>query len=430
MNRIILGYEKYDFRNHQGWNFNGRICDQTARKPLIPINNRLSIVNRFYQEIYQLLVDPHKFPDSYKLRPPLFNKNIGKHHLNLCVDFIPKTTRYFYPIFIYNVGFFTEYIDQIEISDRVRNDINDGRAYMIFIYAVEGDLRNCYQKFNDLVKKLCLPKKQIIMFHGDHDSEFFQDAAFTYVPVSVFQYWIREYQTVDNENFKYQPDKLFLNLNRTIRPHKQLMLGSLIRHDLLKYGLYSCGILHDIDRVLSHAGYELNDNQKDILRSLQLTSPDNQVVDNQIINIPSKINFQDYQQTFLSLVNETLDRGIFISKKTFKPMAMQQPFLILAGPGHLKILKNLGYKTFDKFWNEDYDQEQDLVTRIEKISMILKYLSSLSTQQLINMRDMMSDILQHNQKLFSDSIKETSHYIDQVDIRDYLINLQKVTQNV
>lgn len=423
MNKIIMGYEEYDFRDHRGWNFNGRILQNSVRKPM------KSNVNDYHKYVYQLVCDPQQFPDSYKLRPPIFGKPLGSTHVNLPIRSIPDHKTYFYPIFIHNVGIFLDYVDQIEVSDRVLYDVRQGRAYIVLIYTNEGDLRNHKQKFNELILKLDCPPQQILVFHGDHDSAYFQDSAFTYVPLSVFNYWIRNYKNIDPVDFQYKPERLFLTLNRTIRLHKQLMLSSLIKHDLLKDSIYSCGtLMYSSNRTVIN--YDLDSHQQDILKSLQLTSPDNRVVDEQIVNLPGQINFVDYQRTFLSLVNETMTRGIFLSEKTFKPIAMQQPFVILAGTGHLAVLKNLGYRTFDKFWNEDYDQEPMLINRIEKISNILKYLQSLTTEQLLNMRSMMSDILQHNQKTFSDSIKEVSYYDDHVDIRDYLLDITRSKSNV
>lgn len=411
-----MGYEEYDFRDHRGWNLNGRILPNSGRKIIKPN------ADDYHRYVYQLLIDPQQFSNSYKFRTPLFGKPVGSTHVNLPIRSIPDHKTYFYPIFIHNVSIFLEYIDRLEISDRVCRDVKQGRAYIVLIYTNEGDLRNHKQKFNELILRSDFPPEQILVFHGDHDCEHFRDSAFTYIPLSVFNYWIREYKNIDSIDLQYKPDRLFLTLNRTIRLHKQLMLSSLVKHDLLKDSVYSCGsLLFSSDRNVIN--YGLNQQQQDILKSLQLTSPDNQVVNNQIVNLPAKINFIDYQRTFLSLVNETMDHGIFLSEKTFKPIAMQQPFVILAGPGHLAVLKNLGYRTFDKFWNEDYDQEPMLINRIEKISNILKYLQSLSTEQLLNMRSTMSDILEHNRKTFVDSIKEVSYYNDHVDVRDYLLGI-------
>jgi hypothetical protein len=417
MKKIVMGYEQYNFNTHKGWNLNGRIKNEIFRKPLVEVDSF------YYQRLYQLIVDPQRFANGHLMGSIPFRRPASQYHINLSVSDIPKHFKYFYPIVIGNLSFYVNYIDEIEISDQVRQDVEQGRARIIFLYTNEGDLRNRYEQFNSLVKQLQLPKQQIIVFHGDHDNDYFQDAAFTYVPMSVFNYWIREYRNVDQKYFEYHPEKLFLTLNRTIRTHKQLMLSSLIKHDLLKDSIYSCGTLLDIDRVLMINKYKLTQQQKDILKSLELTSPDDQVDGNQILNIPEKINFNDYQRTFVSLVNETLNQGIFFSEKTFKPIAMRQPFIILAGPGHLAHLKKMGYKTFDKFWNEDYDQEIELVQRIEKISSILKYLQSLTTDQLVDMRQSMADILCHNQQVFSNSIKEVSDFTDEVDVRDYLLTL-------
>jgi hypothetical protein len=297
--------------------------------------------------------------------------------------------------------------------------VNQGKAYIVFIYTAEGDMRLLMTEFSTIINRLNLPKKQIIVFHGDLDLDFFKEANFTYVPMCVFPYWIRQYKNI--APVTYQPNKLFLALNRTIRPHKQFMLASLIKHNLLDDGLYSCGNLLPNLHGLTH--FALTEEQKQKLHSLQLTSPDDIVVDNQLLNKPNEINFDLHTQTFLSLITETLVDGIFFSEKTFKPIAIGHPFIILAAPNHLAFLKKFGYKTFDEFWDESYDKEIDLIKRIEKISQILKNLQKLSTEQLVNLRSQMQDILDYNRSVFSDSIKEVNNYVDQVDIRDYLLKL-------
>ena len=43
------------------------------------------------------------------------------------------------------------------------------------------------------------------------------------------------------------------------------------------------------------------------------------------------------------------------------------PFFVVGNPHTLKKIKRLGFKTFSMLWDESYDNELDLNTRIEKI---------------------------------------------------------------
>lgn len=109
-----------------------------------------------------------------------------------------------------------------------------------------------------------------------------------------------------------------------------------------------------------------------------------------------------YSNSFLSLVSETLvlKDTVYLSEKTFKPIAMGHPFISISSRGTLKKIKELGYKTFDRWWDESYDECDEFNDRIDSVMHILNELNQKSNIELINMRKDMLDILIHNQKLY------------------------------
>jgi hypothetical protein len=115
-------------------------------------------------------------------------------------------------------------------------------------------------------------------------------------------------------------------------------------------------------------------------------------------NMATHINIEHYKKVFVELVTETLhdNNVIFLSEKSYKPIISGTPFIIFGNPGILKELKKQGFKTFDKYWDESYDNEQDLVLRAEKILSILSDLAKLSNNDIENMYADMQDILLHN----------------------------------
>ena len=76
-----------------------------------------------------------------------------------------------------------------------------------------------------------------------------------------------------------------------------------------------------------------------------------------------------------------------------------QPFIILGEPELLKSLHELGYKTFDKWINEDYDLILDDNERFEFVVNEVKRLNSLSYDELTEMLSEMLPILEHNANL-------------------------------
>jgi hypothetical protein len=72
------------------------------------------------------------------------------------------------------------------------------------------------------------------------------------------------------------------------------------------------------------------------------------------------------------------------------------PFVIAGAPNCLKYLKELGFKTFDRWWDESYDQEEDHEKRMLKIFDVIDYIDSLSIDQLKKITEEMNDVLIHN----------------------------------
>tara|TARA_E500000318_G_scaffold1444_1_gene1916 strand:+ start:4205 stop:5299 length:1095 start_codon:yes stop_codon:yes gene_type:complete len=113
--------------------------------------------------------------------------------------------------------------------------------------------------------------------------------------------------------------------------------------------------------------------------------------------------------SFLEIVNETYseygqkqkcvdEKAILISEKVFKPMFCYRPFIVNANPGYYRYLKKAGFKTFDKFWDESFDDELDYNLRYKKIIQQIEYINSLSFDEIHTLFQSMKDILEHNAK--------------------------------
>jgi hypothetical protein len=72
------------------------------------------------------------------------------------------------------------------------------------------------------------------------------------------------------------------------------------------------------------------------------------------------------------------------------------PFILVAPPHSLEYMKKLGFKTFDKFWDESYDQEDNHQTRLLKILDLIDYIDSKSIHELTIMYSAMQETIEHN----------------------------------
>lgn len=89
--------------------------------------------------------------------------------------------------------------------------------------------------------------------------------------------------------------------------------------------------------------------------------------------------FDQSAESLLYLVTETVATGRrhHLTEKTFKPIALGMPFIIVGTQGSLRYLRSYGFRTFGDLWDESYDEEPDDHKRIEKIARVLELLESL-----------------------------------------------------
>jgi hypothetical protein len=107
-------------------------------------------------------------------------------------------------------------------------------------------------------------------------------------------------------------------------------------------------------------------------------------------------NRQWYDDTYFSIVAETTvsTPELFITEKTFKPIAYQHPFLILGQPKVLDYLRSQGFETYNNIFDESYDDEYDLDKRLEKIINNIKGFNQIPYDAIT------LEKLIHNQNLF------------------------------
>ena len=115
-------------------------------------------------------------------------------------------------------------------------------------------------------------------------------------------------------------------------------------------------------------------------------------------NLAVNITTEDYERTFISVVTETLvdNDTLFFSEKIWKPIMLGHPFIVYGNQYSLKYLKELGFKTFDKWIDESYDNEPDRDVRSKKIVEEILILNNKTKEELIDIRNEMFEICKHN----------------------------------
>ena len=105
-----------------------------------------------------------------------------------------------------------------------------------------------------------------------------------------------------------------------------------------------------------------------------------------------------YFESFCAIVQESRFTQPWpnISEKTLNAIKNYGPFLMCAAPGTLQMLKDMGFKTFDKFWPEDYDNIVSNKDRLARICEVIEFIDTFDINELRKMYNEMIPILKHN----------------------------------
>jgi len=110
-----------------------------------------------------------------------------------------------------------------------------------------------------------------------------------------------------------------------------------------------------------------------------------------------------YHKFFLDVVTESVFDypHVFVSEKLLRPLMFKKPFVLFGAPGTLKYLHSYGFKTFDNFWDENYDTETDPQLRFLKCCSIMQYIVEKPIEELNVLHQCLTEILEHNHQLLT-----------------------------
>lgn len=106
----------------------------------------------------------------------------------------------------------------------------------------------------------------------------------------------------------------------------------------------------------------------------------------------------DYKDIFVEIVCETFFSGktFFVTEKTLRPIINRRPFIVQGPKGYLKNLQRLGFKTFDQWWDEGYDNDHSDARYNTLKDHIDNWLAVQSLDTIATWYKEMQPILDHN----------------------------------
>ena len=117
------------------------------------------------------------------------------------------------------------------------------------------------------------------------------------------------------------------------------------------------------------------------------------------------LNLIPYFNSYFNIITETswgpgydfeVPQKIHLTEKVWKPISAFQPFILISTKNNLKKLREWGFRTFDGFIDESYDELDTYEERIKIINKEIIRLCSMSRKELDAWYWSMEDILVHN----------------------------------
>jgi len=326
----------------------------------------------------------------------------------------------------------------VKINDlhNLGNVLNDGRNNIIYFQDQEpitDESKISFQKFlfsygnpggrlkifcssekSELVEKICKENKFFHLyyfFHGLAALDWYRDAKYL--------------STIDNSI-----QSPYMSLNRlctNLRSYRLYLVSELLEQNLLELGIVSLQ-LNPKENLAKKEIFDSNsylsiDAKKLILKHL-VNKNKNFVADQDNITGNHSSHFgknelKFWQRSLFHIVSETVfyEEKLHLTEKIFKPIVVKRPFMLVGAYKNLEYLKSYGFKTFDKWIDESYDNEKDPDKRIQLVVKEIAKISKLNNKQLHDLKKDMQSTLDYNFNHFFGNFKE-------IVIGEFLDNLQ------
>lgn len=364
-------------------------------------------------------------------------------------NYIKRNESFLYPILIWNNDLFDGKAD-IVLSDKIKEQIKLKKCKLVIFYITEPWFMYdyCYKWLSNFSKENNLNKDNFIFVSSNLLSPEIKDRYvneetiednFTIIEFNYFfhRLWFNKdnfhrdfseglYEKIMTNNLKKQKEtkkeKHFLCFNRKPHDHRVAIFAEIMTNPklsdktivtlgnetLISGQKHKEAIRRYVDKSYKLGHERLYDFIDNFNSQIDYTYDTESLVDEQSIHI----NIDAQTKTFCNVVTETLTAEdlIFFSEKIIKPIFSLQPFIIFGNRNSLKKLKEFGFKTFDMWWDESYD-ELKYQNRFERIVEVMEDISSWDDDKINKTLEEMESTLIHNFKMLIED-KSTILFFD------------------
>lgn len=299
----------------------------------------------------------------------------------------------------------------MELPEKLKEKLRDKTAIVYYDQSWEGfPMIDYLEKLYENFKKFDLPPSQFVFatsnllekeIHNEWCKQNSIQNSMTVISANFFaalatQRVLFKGEINMDEHLAYKSSNnisLFNCLNRVRREHRICFLTMLNYYDLLDSNKVSHNTF-SYETQIDHPAFA-NNNINNVLSKLPL------ILDSAEFEVNKAHNFykEVYLDSWITVVTETMAteaNTMFFSEKIYKPMMARHPFIIVGLPGSLRQLKEQGFRTFDSWWDESYDDIENVTDRLDAICKVLLELQTKSKEYWVDIYNEMSSVLEHN----------------------------------
>jgi hypothetical protein len=221
-------------------------------------------------------------------------------------------------------------------------------------------------------------------------------------------FWFEKQESIDPELHSWNRKKIFFCLYHRPTASRLGMAGHLFNKHYSDSLIHFSAILDadnliqfEFDKLLTYQVSSVSDAGTFANNLPMLLAPSINYTHDQgyYFNDPLT-NF--YKDILIDVVAEShvLGDTFFPTEKTTRPMWLKKPFIVFGSKNYLEYLRQMGFRTFSDFWNEEYDGYEG-PDRFKKILELLDTLALKSRDELEKMYWDMTYTLDHNYNLLS-----------------------------
>ena len=400
------------FMSHRGW-----ISNNPQKRLGCPV-------------IHRMFVDDNHIPCNIYSS---YNLSDQKFLYELSTNECPKFIDYFDD----GINGFISYNNNKFVSENVRKRVKEKKGYYVISNPFESFMEdNLLMKIHQYFNNQRIPLSQVIYATcSPNGTEIYNSFCKRHniVPEMRCEFlpiYASNLKRETRRGLKYNPgprNKDFLCFNRRYRDHR-IMFGLMLeKYNLLDKFYFS------LNKVRPESGTDflncvIEDRYLEVDPRLGLTQ---EIVNSLYKKLPLILDTTDFNGLNSTLVNDAISNlyntslvhiisetnfftpVIHQTEKTIKPISNLQPFIMLGSPNSLKSIKDMGFKTFSRFWDESYDTEYDNNVRLLKITELCKTISEWSPQRKIDFTFEVKEIVDYNYNQFMNGrLLELDRWID------------------